>query len=243
VDFFDPITINWKCTFDGGSTWYDAGISTNRCYVTLGDPLTAVFYTLVHLGCTNADGEDTTTGCIARIWSKFSDLNVQRVGGTQMQYWGTYASQYPAPEDAFSTAGLLKNADGRCGAWARFLIDCFRVQGITSASVQGITTKNILGGNGVGFYVKNWVFSTNPPTDLPGIPAQGNSNPESRFADHAVVLESSTVYDPSYGEDYTNLTIWEDASLDLLLYQDEYGNIYGLPNTLGDQQTEMNASP
>ena len=241
VDYLNPLTINWKYT-GGDSTFYDAGASENPVYITLTNPATANMYrTVVHLACSNP-GATTSNAAVANSWSVFPGLQVKRVDGTQLVYWGAYAAQDPPPADAFTVAGLLKNADGRCGAWARFLLEVYGVNG-SSASVQAITTKNLPGGtNGVGFLVKNWDLTTSPPTDLSGVAAQGNLNPQSSFSDHTVVLEGTTIYDPSYGKDYANLTAWEDSSLDALIYT-AAGVTFWLPNTLGDQQTQMNPSP
>lgn len=92
IDFFDPMSIAWKVSFDGGATWNDAGTSANQIYVTLGDPLTTVFHTLAHLGCKNADGENTAANCTAKIWNEFTDRDVRRVDGVQLTYYASYTN-------------------------------------------------------------------------------------------------------------------------------------------------------
>ena len=77
------------------------------------------------------------------------------------------------------------------------------------------------------FLIKNYSFNgsgtsgnTNYPyklsevTDLPGIRGQGNNNPKSYFADHAVVWYNGTYYDPSYGKTASNLINYRDNALD-----------------------------
>ncbi len=70
------------------------------------------------------------------------------------------------------------------------------MQGIGTASIKKITVKDIPGGTGYGFLVKNWDITTTPPTDLDCIAVQGNDNPKSAFSDHAVVRieNSSKIY-------------------------------------------------
>jgi len=79
VDFFDPMPIDWKVSCDSGSTWCNAGTSTNQCYVTLGDPLTTVYQTLAHLGCKNADGQSNADSTVDSIYSGFTNRVVRRV--------------------------------------------------------------------------------------------------------------------------------------------------------------------
>jgi len=176
----------------------------------------------------------TAQQVVERIFADgFAGLNVKRVDGTQLVYYGAYSSVNPPPGDAFTTAGLLANGDGRCGAWARFLRDVLGAQRI-SATVRGIKTKDMPGATGYGFVVKAT------------IPGQGNPSPPTVFADHAVVTYDTRIYDPSYGRAYNTLIAWEDASLSELLYEELWdlnGNnqieILSLPNTLGDEQTEF----
>jgi hypothetical protein len=47
-----------------------------------------------------------------------------------------------------------------------------------------------------------------------GAPAQGNSNPQSTFSDHAIVKYNNKIYDPSYGTQiFSSEEEWESASL------------------------------
>jgi hypothetical protein len=232
VDFFDPLSINWQFSIDGGLTWRDAGTSANQTYVTLGDPLTTVFRTLAHLGCKNADGEDTSSACTAKIWEEFIDRDVRRIDGVQLTYYASYNCAN------VTTADLLAQGDGQCGAWAKFFIDMRKVQGIDDLNEYVIFEPII----DDGFIVKNWSF-TSPgsssiasypflnipgyplvmPTsynwkfsevnDDPGIPGQGNPNPASLFSNHQVVI-SGEYYDPSYGLRHANLQEIDDNAID-----------------------------
>ena len=109
---------------DGGSTWCSAGTSANQTYVTLGDPLTTVYHTLVHLGCKNADGENTAANCTSKIWAEFTDRDVRRVDGVQLTYYASYTCCN------VTTASLLANGDGQCGAWAKFFSICERFRAL-----------------------------------------------------------------------------------------------------------------
>jgi hypothetical protein len=232
VDFFDPMSITWSFSVDGGSTWCNAGTSANQTYVTLGDPLTTVYHTLAHLGCKNADGENTAANCTAKIWAEFTDRDVRRVDGVQLTYYASYMC------GNVTTASLLANGDGQCGAWAKFFIDMRKVQGIDDTD-EYVLFEPI---DDDGFIVKNWTFTgtgssghgTHPYLNLPdslligatsynwkfaevndaaGIPGQGNANPASLFNNHQVVI-SGQYYDPSYGVQHASLQDIDDNAID-----------------------------
>lgn len=233
------MSIAWSFSVDGGSTWCDAGTSANQTYVTLGDPLTTVYHTLAHLGCKNADGENTTANCTSKIWTEFTDRDVRRVDGVQLTYYASYTC------GNVTTASLLANGDGQCGAWAQFFIDMRKVQGIDDTDEYVIFRPISPSGipqDYVGFLVKNWTFTgagssghaTHPYLNLPdspfigatsynwkfaevndaaGIPGQGNANPASMFNNHQVVI-SGQYYDPSYGVQHASLEDIDDNAID-----------------------------
>lgn len=188
-------------------------------------------------------GEDSV---VDGIYNHFKTLQVFKVKPSTatpqtkaMTYWKT-------GKLVFTTDDLLKERDGRCNSWASLFRDVLAAQGIESA-IKSITPKPInrsafdqdyddkagLQGKGallnpVTFLlVKNWqspgsdTFG-NPsafwPTDLAGVPAQGenNGNPWAAFREHAVVKCGTRYFDPSYGsEEFTSATFkdWENASL------------------------------
>jgi hypothetical protein len=188
-----------------------------------------LFHTLVHIGCKNADGKSEVADVFTAIWSEFTDRDVKRVDGTQLTYWAG-----ADPPD--STAGLLDEGDGRCGAWMRFLDDCARAQGMTTTQRTVITTENITGPPfrfGIGFRVK-------------AIPGQGNPTPHRDFADHAVLKYGGKYYDPSYGKPssgsgYSTQLAWEDDALDLLYYGDDPDPDpeYAVSDPKGTQETKF----
>ena len=141
-----------------------------------------------------------------------------------LSYWGAGIDT----QTGGSTASLLQHGHGRCQTWANFFVDFVQAQGI--AGYQVIVVPPLP--NATHLLVKNWEFIGNgsfaqepigalgfkyslidPPDggDYPnddlnkigGIPAQGNDNPRSIFANHALVVYSASgqtrYYDPSYG--------------------------------------------
>jgi hypothetical protein len=224
VGFFDPLEITWNYLPKSGSTWWGAGETLNQTYVTLGDPVTTpVFHTLAHLGCKNAAGMNQPAEVTEAIWGEFADQCVRRIDGRQLTYYASYTCSNT------STAALLSNGDGQCGAWAKLFIDLRKVQGIDDSN-EYVLFEPIADD---GFIVKNWTFSgtglsgnTTYPylnvtdsfligltkynfrfaevKDATGVAGQGNSNPASLFNNHQVVI-GGVYYDPSYGIKYSTL--------------------------------------
>jgi len=161
------LEINWKVSLDGGATWQDAGTSANPAYITLDDPLTTLYHTVLALSCKATDGETEQAGetaadvkarCVDKIWAEFADRDVKRLDGTPL----TYYSNYMVANN--NTFALLAGEDGSCHAWAHLLIDTWKVQGIDhfNEAVQlswkdgsrPIASKN-------GFLVEKWDFAGN----------------------------------------------------------------------------------
>ena len=162
VDIFDPMSIDWKVSFDSGSTWCNAGNNTNQCYVTLGDPLTTVYQTLVHLGCKNADGQSNADETADSIYTEFTDRIVCRVSDNeQMTYW----AQGNDP-GATETGDILQRADanGNCQAWSALFRDFLRVQGITADRIKASPVSPDL-----SILVKNWKFGKHVRTGANGL--------------------------------------------------------------------------
>jgi hypothetical protein len=228
---FDPMTISWEYSTDE-TNWFPAGSSVNQVYVTLGEPQTTVFHTLVHIGCKKAEGKSTPGDAVRDIWKEFEDLYVLRVDGQLLKYYGSWTVS------GFTTAALLANGDSRCGGWMRFMHDILSVQNIPS------TEKKVVPVNSMALLVKSWsipgaggtsgvpnypflnVLKTPPilntsynwtvqveAPDRRGIAGQGNSDPISTFSDHAILLYDGQYYDPSYGDTYTGLNDMETKSI------------------------------
>ncbi len=233
VAYISNIAIQWNYSNDGGTTYQTGGVSNHKVYVTLGDPLTKNLYqTVLETGCQSANGDSDPIKVIADIAKLFSGLVVKRaVDGKAMQYWGPIASPKPG---IFDTAGLIKNADGRCGAWSGFLSDVFGAQSI-EATPSNIWTTDPTPSIPGWTYVPAQPDTPNHGLDVyPANPAQSNKQPAFRFDGHAVVKISAihgipvnpaasspytTIYDPSYGKTYAANSMpaaeqsWEDASV------------------------------
>ena len=165
----------------------------------------------------SGDSSTVRNEIIAAIWNEFTDCSVKRKGIStpSMKYWGSHTNVTGDLPEFFTTAGLLDNDDGRCGAWARFFRALSKAQGI--AATISVVKPN----SSYGFLVKNWGFSS-PGTgtypydvhltpgpyqgaiQLVGIKGQGNDDPRSWFTEHAVISYDTKVYDPSYGKSYTS---------------------------------------
>ncbi len=194
----------------------------HRVYVLLGTPNTGSRYeTLIHLTSTDASGLNTEAPTVAAIWSEFTHpaVSVHRkpkdgfnnLDGQQLTYYANWNCVNT------TTAAVLANGDGQCGAWASFFIDMMGAQGInhTNEYVRFTADLNQVPG-AVGFAVKNWQFSGNGTSgrvdfpylniyegsyfsgtqftwvfaevnDQTGVPGQGNPNPLSLFGNHQVV--------------------------------------------------------
>ena len=251
VDMFDKMRIDWAYGFaKNGQFKQVTGVSEHQLYITLAAPLTSpVYHTLAHLGCLNASGEiaaspstlpsgEEKRGAIAAIWEEFQNLEVMRISADEpMKYYGSYSSSNiePLPDEFFTTAGLLKNGDGRCSAWANLFVDLLRTQGIASGVVKEILPKETPElGEIVGFSMRS----------LPLLLGQGQGQNvplhAGPFPSHAVVMldNASHIYDPSYGRDYSNLMRWEDFTVETFIFL-KNGNQLIVPNTLGDEQTEI----
>ncbi|MGB8355005.1 MAG: hypothetical protein WCD79_14005, partial [Chthoniobacteraceae bacterium] len=165
-------TLNWKISTDGGNTWQSITKTQHTMYVTLADPLTPANerqLTLFDTACRKATGLTDTTAIVNAVYSVFTHKDskgipdVERINpatsqpdGVELTYWST-TNPAPPPQ-CWRTAGLLSIGDGRCGAWASFLYDALRVDGIALT-----------------------VETVNPPeNNVPGAP--GSTGPPSFYA-------------------------------------------------------------
>lgn len=221
VNFFDPLEIKWEISLDGKTNWDEIGISQHRIYVTFEKPEGKLFETLVHIGCKNAVGAKSKDEAVAKIWADFSNRIVRTYGTSvapskRLSYWapmlsGNDPKNPDPPTEYFTTEGLLKNGDGRCGAWQAFFRDCLRLQGIDS-QYYDIEPRRSHGNENYLTYGVAGII-TKP------IPAQGNDSPHSNFTNHAMIEYNKMIYDPSYGGNpYNSLIDWEITSLDFVYY-------------------------
>jgi hypothetical protein len=157
VQYFHPLTLNWKVSIDGGTSWFNAGVSDiNSVYVTWKSPTSGMtlYETPLMLGCKNANTKTTDTDIISGIWNDFTDWNVQRVDGCQMTYWINSPTN-----QSLSSMLAASDGDGSCIAWSQLLHWCMKSQGLGSSSqVYEITADKSVNPGADGFLVKDWKF-------------------------------------------------------------------------------------
>jgi len=145
IAFFNPMSIVWQLSLDGGASWCDVGTSANRVYVTLDTPkATTLFEMLLDIGCRSAKGQGTPDGALKEIWEKdllnpipgvkrkpFDGHNVK--DDVEMKYWN--------PPDSLLVNqrldGMLKDpsGNGSCIAWAQLLVETVNALGINGADI------------------------------------------------------------------------------------------------------------
>lgn len=128
----------------GSSGWFSVGETKHTVYLTFAAPSTSLISrqeSLFKIACENSDGIGLSNQGAAEItqsiWSGFTGLDMQRVDGTLLKYYGDYTT---AP-DNFNTSGLLRAADGQCRGWVSLFIDARRVHGLDDASRHQILPK------------------------------------------------------------------------------------------------------
>jgi len=209
IDFYNPLTITWYYGPTVNGPWYEAGVSQNQLYVTLGTPQTApLYHTLVHLGCENAKGETTEAGAVTKIWQEFTDQKVVTVPPMHvLTYW------LNDQQGATNTAGLLgptNGYNGNCQAWSSFLIDLLKAQNIPASQVE--VKPQAIGEN---LLIKEWRFEGEgvapgktpyvyikdiDVTLIDAMDGQGNGDPYPHFNVHYLVRYVEQLYNPSSGQ-------------------------------------------
>jgi len=230
-----PFQLDWEVSYDNGTTWSSIGNTKHTIYVTRGSPLGDLRQeTLFYHGCKHANGKETQADMLNAIWAPFTNRVVRRVDGVQLTYYKTTYLPILLPS---STAGLLAHAqgDGRCGAWAEFLLDILKMQGFKEPNNLAVIEPS--SASDKGFIVKGWTFhgsgtsgsllhhymnrvplqspyivatnyvwtGTAEVTYTSGTPGQGNAKPAALFNNHGLAVVNGIYCDPSYGVTYANL--------------------------------------
>jgi hypothetical protein len=169
VDNIDILETNilWEYSTDN-ATWKNLKNTQHHIYVTLNDPqmnytynyinefgstvteTQKIFMTTLHLSCLNAKNlnGNNESFVVNSIYKEFTDQEVKKFNDLQpLKYWGSKIfdndnNSSTNNEDYLGyrhTMSLLKNGEGRCGAWARFFIDMLCIQGITSARIDNMS--------------------------------------------------------------------------------------------------------
>jgi hypothetical protein len=226
VACYDPAVINWEAQ-PPGQQWGGVGSSLNVLYAVLDAPQgTPAYWTLLDISCRAAQGAVTQREVVERSFVPFTSRNLTRKRDNRgLTYWN------PDTTTATNTQLLLARADGsgQCGSWSEFLIDMYKVHGITTGEkVLIVRTIPEWQGSSAGFLVKNWRFQPTgsrpaPFTHvlgtecvkLPGIPGQRSPNPPPAFFNHFIVRCLGQFYDPSYGGGPIGAqTTWEAGAID-----------------------------
>lgn len=191
--------------------------------------------TLFNLACGTANGMavggDGGKSVFEKIWIDFSDREVKRMNGNAMKYWGNMATLNAADPQSATVGYLLKNGDGKCGAWAGFYAIAPRVHGINSAEVLIVYGYPFVQFPSVNGVLDLAYFSIVVKPNLAG---QGPVIPtENKFDGHAVVVwghvvppnnqgvqppYNGNIWDASYGAVHVGLKKWEENSLEKYTY-------------------------
>jgi hypothetical protein len=178
IDYLNPMTLSWEVEVNDKGHWCDAGDTTNRTYVTLAVPTTALRQeTLFDLGCRNGDGQSVEKPAVTAIWPDFqpdSDgiprlLRVLPPGvagpAAPMTYYANSADPYSTCN---GVVDLLATGDGRCGAFQELLFEVLRVQGIASTQKTVFAPTGAAGGVAAAKADHIATYGTDPDTIYTG---------------------------------------------------------------------------
>lgn len=89
VNFYNKMNLSWKCAGPSGTNFTGAGTSLNQVYVTLADPISVLYHTVVDVACRNAVGKSAATDVVNGIWDDFAGPipGVLSFKGVEMKYW------------------------------------------------------------------------------------------------------------------------------------------------------------
>lgn len=234
VTTYSSFTITWQyATRPSGSPpnwseWTTFGTSSNVLYVSLDQPLTTLYRTVVHTACAKAGATDADTE-VSNLWDTFKGRNVTNWTGAPLYY---YQPGYNFRSNATNFVDFLQLKRGDCGVWQEFFESCLQVHAIGSAYT--IVTPSLAQYPDMGFIMRKWseLNGSRPQpyawrmnfseTNMdmvpvrsggiygelstePGIAGQGSQSPSQRvFQVHKINYVGETYYDPSYGNLYTN---------------------------------------
>jgi hypothetical protein len=131
------------------------GTTSNDVYLTLATPLQAngepiagqnVYHSVVYIGSFAGAGATDEESLIDNVWSHFQSKTVKTVeerdiwrrgrASEPMFYWNNWALEN------FSVARLLRDRDGRCGAWTRLFVEVLNTQGFELVGAVQLTSAN-----------------------------------------------------------------------------------------------------
>lgn len=173
VRYYAGFAIDWEVAFDG-VTYYPAGTSSSRMYVTYASPLGDRLESYFHIGTAAADGQSDQQDLIDAVWAEFADREVYNAHGQRLAY---YRDVLCAAQCTYYTAStLVYYTTSQCGGWADLMIQCLRTQGVSNALFITIEPQSYPTlpldcgsppGSAMGFIVNNYNYLlTYPPPCL-----------------------------------------------------------------------------
>lgn len=190
VKYEQAFVITWQVTTDGGSHWSTVATSQNAMYLTydVQTSTSPIYESIIYLSTMNASGNTSPKDIVEDIYADFMDLDVRSVDGAQLSYWGptsmgrtlewlqanrstvdlsTVSAGGMNPDgthdnlEVTQVKGLLRFADGQCGAWQKFLMELLKVQGLSPTGIMILPDANPTSNTNAhfGFLVKNWTFT------------------------------------------------------------------------------------
>lgn len=147
IRYIEEFSIVWKmCNVNSNneSDWQVIATSINPVYVTYKKPDSTIpFETVLHLGCSNANGLSGPAAeatIVNALFTPFLSTNfeVRRKGDNQVM---TYYASIDPDNSCSDLATMLKSpdADGRCGAMAELFNTMIKDQGIGGSNGVAIT--------------------------------------------------------------------------------------------------------
>ena len=137
IDFFENFEIKWYFGATANGPWMEAGTSFNPLYVIrpVEAPDMDFYHTLLYYGCKYGKGHTTDVAIVDNIYNKvFGPKKLLRrdepTNLNGMTYWGK--ANPLNSNSCWYTPALLSFEDGTCGAWADFMLNILKVQGIFS---------------------------------------------------------------------------------------------------------------
>lgn len=212
---------------------YAASLAGAKTYLTLLD--------LDTKGIEKEKQDPTEAEVINEIWSEFKTLlmglrwyeiesGTLHRGGQTLDYYEQHKTvtkdleEIDAAEEPECTigevSGLLEEAKGQCGAWAKAFAFALANEGISSVVLNirvkfGAVGEECKALGACNMLIKNWNFegaggsgvpnfpwAASEIRDIAGVTGQGVANPPAVFGNHVVVEAKKggkTLYDPSYG--------------------------------------------
>jgi len=157
VELVNSMVLTWEVSVNGGKDWRRAGLTGNRLYKTLANPLAKanLYQTVLHLA-TSKGPTTSASVATANTWSLFAGpANVKTWDGRSLFYYKPGFGLTPGA-CALNSGQLLSSpsGSGQCGSFALLLMDSLGANGIPSAFI------GIGGPADHRFLVNNWSFST-----------------------------------------------------------------------------------